>query len=58
VILINIRFLLFLKKTKARVNIIKIKTEIKLLGTELGKGGEGKFKIKTRLSSGVKSYNM
>jgi hypothetical protein len=38
--------------------VIKIKTEVKLLGAELGKGGEGKLRIKAGLFNNVKSYNV
>jgi hypothetical protein len=48
----------FFKRTKAKVNIIKIKTEVKLLGTELGKGKEGELKVKAGLFSDVKSCDM
>jgi hypothetical protein len=58
VTLINARFLPFLKETKARVNVIKIKTEVKLLSTELGKDKEGELKVKAKLFNSVKSYNV
>jgi hypothetical protein len=48
----------FFRGTKARINIVKIKTEVKLLGTELGKGGEGKLRVKTGLFNNVKSCDM
>jgi hypothetical protein len=48
----------FFKETKARVNVIKIKAEVKLLGAELGKGGEGKLRVKARLFSDVESCDV
>jgi hypothetical protein len=56
--LINVWFLPFLKRTKARVNVVKVKTEVKLLGAELGRGGEGELKVKARLSNSVKSHDV
>jgi hypothetical protein len=50
--------LFFFEKTKARVNIIKVKTEVKLLGTELGRGGGGELKVKAGLFNNVESYDM
>jgi hypothetical protein len=50
--------LLFLKGTKVRVNMVKIKAKVKLLGVKLGKGGEDKLKVKAGLFSGVKSCDI
>jgi hypothetical protein len=54
----NTWFLPCPKRTKTKVNVIKIKTEVKLLSTELGKSREGKLKVKTRLFNNVKSHNV
>jgi hypothetical protein len=48
----------FLKRTKTRINVIKIEAKVKLLGIELGKGREDKLRVKTGLFSNVKSYNI
>jgi hypothetical protein len=48
----------FLKGTKAKVNVVKVKAEIELLDTELGKGGEGELKVKAGLSSNVESRDV
>jgi hypothetical protein len=48
----------FFKKTKAKVNVIKIETKVKLLSTELGKGGKDKLRVKAGLFNSVKSYNI
>jgi hypothetical protein len=58
VTLINIQFLPFFKGTKARVDIVKIKTEVKLLGAELGKGRGDKLKVKAGLSNSIKSCDV
>jgi hypothetical protein len=58
VTLINTQFLPFLKGTKARINIVKIKAKVKLLGTELGRGKRDKLRVKARLSSNVKSRDV
>jgi hypothetical protein len=50
--------LLFLKKIKTKINVIKVKTKVKLLSAKLGKGKEGKLRVKARLFSNVKSYNI
>jgi hypothetical protein len=56
--LINRRFLPFFGRTKAKVNIIKVKTQVKLLSIKLGKGGEDELRVKIRLFSNVESYNI
>jgi hypothetical protein len=58
VTLINKQFLLFFKETKTRVNVIKIKTKVKLLSTKLDKGGKGKLKVKAELFSNIKSCDI
>jgi hypothetical protein len=58
VTLIDTRFLPFLKETKARVNIVKIEAEVKLLGAELDKGREDKLKVKAELFNNVKSRDV
>jgi hypothetical protein len=50
--------LLFSEGTKARVNIVKIKTKVKLLSAKLSKGREGKLRVKVGLFNNVKSYNV
>jgi hypothetical protein len=50
--------LLFPEKTKTKVNIVKIKAEVKLLSAELGKGGEGEFRVKAGLFNSVKSCDV
>jgi hypothetical protein len=48
----------FLRGTKARINIVKIEAEVKLLGAELGKGGGGKLKVKAGLFNNIKSHDV
>jgi hypothetical protein len=58
VTLIDTQFLPFLKGTKTRVNVVKVKAEVKLLSAELGKGGGGKLRIKAGLFNNIKSYDV
>jgi hypothetical protein len=51
-------FLSFPRGTKARVNVVKIKAEVKLLNAELGRGGEDELKVKTGLFNNVKSRDV
>jgi hypothetical protein len=48
----------FFRETKARVNVVKIKAKVKLLGTELGKGREDELRVKAGLFSGVESCDI
>jgi hypothetical protein len=48
----------FFGGTKTRVNVVKIKVEVKLLGAELGRGGGGELRVKTGLSNSVKSCDV
>jgi hypothetical protein len=58
VTLINVRFLPFSKGTKARIDVVKVEAEVKLLGAELGKGGGGELKVKAGLFNNVKSCDV
>jgi hypothetical protein len=40
------------------VNVVKVKTKVKLLGTELGRDREGKLKVKAGLFNNVKSHDV
>jgi hypothetical protein len=48
----------FLKRTKVRIDVVKIEAEVKLLGAELGKGREGKLRVKAGLFNSVKSRDV
>jgi hypothetical protein len=48
----------FFEGTKAKVDIVKVKTEVKLLSTELDKGGEGKLRVKAGLFNSVESCDV
>jgi hypothetical protein len=48
----------FFRETKARVNVIKVKAEVKLLSAELGRGGEGKLRVKVGLFNNVESCDV
>jgi hypothetical protein len=48
----------FLKGTKIKVNVIKVKAEVKLLSTKLGKGRGGKLGVKARLFNSVESRDI
>jgi hypothetical protein len=50
--------LLFLKRTKTKVNMVKVEAEVKLLSAELGRGGEGKLRVEAGLSDSVESYDV
>jgi hypothetical protein len=38
--------------------MVKIEAEVKLLGAKLGRGGEGKLRVKTGLSNNVESHDV
>jgi hypothetical protein len=48
----------FLKRTKTKVNVVKVKAEVKLLSAELGKSREGELKVKAGLFSSVESHDV
>jgi hypothetical protein len=48
----------FPRGTKARVNVVKVETEVKLLSIKLGKGREGKLRVKAGLFNNVKSRDV
>jgi hypothetical protein len=58
VTLINTRFLPFPEGTKARMDVVKVEAEVKLLGAKLGKDREGKLEVKAGLSDGVESCDV